>query len=96
MHVQRKDYGQGLDDGVGRMLCGNQPVRRVRPGVASMAWRTTRCFSAVKFDFHTGRPERHLRLGECFGGRVRIWDCGVRGLVHALRGRLRRAAHLFL
>ena len=33
-------------------LCGNQPVRRVRPasprhraGVASMAWRTTRRFS---------------------------------------------------
>ena len=51
---------------------------------------------AVNFDFHTGRPERHLRLGECFGGRVRIWDCGVRGLVHALRGRLRRAAHLFV
>ena len=91
MHVQGKNYGQGLDDGVGRMLCGNQPA-----GVASMAWRTTRCFSAVKFDFHTGRPERHLRLGERARGRLRIWDCGVRGLVHALRGRLRRAAHLFL
>ena len=26
----------------GAYLCGNQPVRRVR-GVASMAWRTTRC-----------------------------------------------------
>ena len=51
---------------------------------------------AVNFDFHTGRPERHLRLGERARGRLRIWDCGVRGLVHALRGRLRRAAHLFL
>ena len=49
---------------------------------------------AVHFDFHTGRPERHLRLGERARGRLRIWDCGVRGLVYALRGRLRRAAHL--
>ena len=57
MHVQGKNYGQGLDDG----QCG---------------------------------PERHLRLGERARGRLRIWDCGVRGLVHALRGRLRRAAHL--
>ena len=51
---------------------------------------------AVNFDFPTGRPERHLRLGERARGRVRIWDCGVRGLVHALRGRLRRAADLFV
>ena len=52
--------------------------------------------SAANFDFHTGRPERHLGVGERARGRLRIWDCGVRGLVHALRGRLRRAADLFV
>ena len=51
---------------------------------------------AVNFDFHTGRPERHLGVGECSRGRFRIWHRGIRGLVHALRGRLRRAAHLFV
>ena len=66
MHVQGEDYGQGLDDGVGRRLCGNQPVRRVDVEDDALI----RHERAVHFDFHTGRPERYLRLGECFGGRV--------------------------
>lgn len=45
MHRLQKTYLKG------KGLCGNQPLRRVHAGVASMAWRMTRRFStnAVKF-----------------------------------------------
>ena len=49
-HVRRKENDKGekvLRGGGGEerhQLCGNQPLRRVHAGVASIAWRMTRRF----------------------------------------------------